>query len=78
MIGGSFSSSSLQQEIGLGQAAKSESVEVFWPASGTRQTLGEVPMDRIIEVTEGQDGWKEVPLPKLTLRGDAAPEHHHP
>jgi hypothetical protein len=76
--GGSFGSSSLQQEIGLGKATKIESVEVFWPASDTRQTLRDVPIDRIIEVTEGRDGWKEVSLPKLTLHGtDGGQEHHH-
>ena len=41
--GGSFGASSLEQEIGLGQAESIESVEVWWPASGTRQRFEDVP-----------------------------------
>ena len=37
--GGSFGASSLQQEIGLGDATAIRAVEVWWPASGTRQRV---------------------------------------
>lgn len=50
--GGSYGGSTLAQEIGLGDATSIKSVEVFWPASGTRQRIENPPLDtrqRIIE-----------------------------
>ena len=52
--GGSFGGSSLQQEIGLGQAESIESLTVVWPGSGTRQTFEDVALNRFYEVTEGE------------------------
>ncbi len=51
--GGSFGASPLAQHIGLGRARRIESVEVSWPASGARQVFTDVPMDRVIEIREG-------------------------
>lgn len=52
--GGSFGSSSLQQEIGLGQARAIRSIEIRWPTKeATVQVLTNVPLDRIIEIREG-------------------------
>ncbi|MEM6793960.1 MAG: CRTAC1 family protein [Acidobacteriota bacterium] len=51
--GGSFGSSSLQQEIGLGGAVALESLEVRWP-SGEVQVLEDLPINRVIEVREGE------------------------
>ncbi len=56
--GGSFGASSLEQEIGLGDAEAIESVEVWWPASGMRQRFEEVPLDAAIEIVEGDDGYR--------------------
>jgi hypothetical protein len=50
--GGSFGASSLVQHVGLGRAERIESVEVFWPASRTRQVFRDVPVDASIEVRE--------------------------
>jgi len=50
--GGSFGASPLAQHIGLGRARRIKSVEVYWPASRTRQVLTDVPLDRVIEVRE--------------------------
>ena len=58
--GGSFGASSLEQEIGLGQAESIESVEIWWPASGTRQTFEDVPLDTAIEIVEGDDRYSVV------------------
>ena len=58
--GGSFGASSLEQEIGLGQAEVIESVEVWWPASGIRQRFEGVPLDRGIEIVEGEDEYRVV------------------
>ena len=53
--GGSFGSSSLQQEVGLGDATSIERIVVRWPASGEIQTFLEVDVDRSYLVLEGTD-----------------------
>ncbi|MCB9897014.1 MAG: CRTAC1 family protein [Planctomycetes bacterium] len=52
--GGSFGSSSLQQEVGCGDATSIAEVEIAWPGSGTRELLHDVPLDRHVTVREGQ------------------------
>jgi hypothetical protein len=61
--GSSFGGSSLRQEIGLGRAERIRRIEIFWPASGTRDVLGELALDRAYVVREGSGR----PVP-LTLR----------
>jgi hypothetical protein len=51
--GGSYGSSSLQEEIGLGDATAIESIEVTWPASGTTQTFRNIAMDLFVKIREG-------------------------
>ncbi len=48
----SFGGNPLLQEIGLGQAAAIQLVEVYWPATDTRQTILNVPMNQRIEISE--------------------------
>ena len=50
--GGSFGSTSLQQEIGLGQARSIRSIEIRWPTSGEVQVIEGPEMDRILEIEE--------------------------
>ena len=50
--GGSFGSSPLRQEFGLGTADSIKSVEVFWPASGKTQTITGLEMDRFYRIKE--------------------------
>jgi hypothetical protein len=50
--GSSFGSANLAPTIGLGASTRIESIEIFWPVSGTRQVLKDVSVDRTIEVTE--------------------------
>ena len=49
--GGSFGSSSLQQEIGLGSAEVVERLEIAWP-SGTRQIFPQVEVNRFLKIVE--------------------------
>ena len=58
--GGSFGASSLEQEMGLGDAEGIESIEVWWPASGIRQRFEDVPLDTAIEIVEGEEGYRVV------------------
>ena len=52
--GGTFGANPLRQEIGLGKAERIELLEVYWPTSDTTQTFRNVPLDRVLEVTEGE------------------------
>jgi hypothetical protein len=65
--GGSFGASSLQQEMGLGAAEKVKALEVWWPTSGTRQVVRDVPANQTIEITEGRDGYRSLERRKITL-----------
>ena len=65
--GGSFGASSLEQEIGLGQADRIVRLEVRWPASGTTQVFDDVPLDTRIEVKEDVDAYTVVPRPPFRL-----------
>ncbi len=51
--GGSFGANPLRQEIGLGQAGSITEVEIFWPASGTRQTFSRLLADHCYQIQEG-------------------------
>lgn len=53
--GGSFGASSLQQEIGLGQAQAVASIEIRWPVrNAPLQVLKGVPLDSIVTIREGE------------------------
>jgi hypothetical protein len=65
--GGSFGGNPLRQAIGLGRAERIDRLEVYWPASDTRQTFGDLPVDRSIEVTEGADAPRPVTLAAAPL-----------
>jgi hypothetical protein len=53
--GGSFGASPLRQEIGLGDARRIESVEIFWPVTGATQTVRGLELDRHYRIREGVD-----------------------
>ena len=50
--GGSFGANPIEQHIGLGSKAKIVSLEVWWPASNTRQRFTRVGVNQFIEVRE--------------------------
>jgi hypothetical protein len=52
--GGSFGSSPLRQEIGLGKAIAVRRIEVRWPQPGERQVFENVGLDRVIKIVEGE------------------------
>jgi hypothetical protein len=52
--GGSFGSSSLRQEIGLGNATAIDRIEVTWPKSGKKQVFENIEMDQAIRIVEGE------------------------
>ena len=67
--GGSFGSSSLQQEIGLGDATAIKSITIRWPGSNTIQKFENVPYDRVWLAVEDQPELKPVTLKKFKLGG---------
>lgn len=65
--GGSFGGSSLQQEIGLGDAVAIREIEVEWPGSGLVERFGDVALDRIYRVREGEGALEPVDQPVVPL-----------
>jgi len=75
--GGSFGASPLQQHIGLGKSAKITDVEVWWPASNTRQNFSRVGVNQFIEVKEFAKNYTKLERKPFRLDGpkrDAAKE----
>ncbi len=50
--GGSFGASPLEQHIGLGKSARILNIEIWWPASNTRQNFPNVAKSQFLEVKE--------------------------
>jgi hypothetical protein len=71
--GGSFGASPLQQHIGLGQSAKIASLEIQWPASGTRQNFLNVGTNQFIGIKEFAKDYTR--LKRVSFRlGNAKPD----
>ncbi len=67
--GGSFGSSSLQQEIGLGKAKAIKEIEIKWPTTGLAQTFQDVKMNQIIKIREGDPKVKQIQSSSFSLSG---------
>jgi hypothetical protein len=65
--GGSFGSSPLRQEIGVGQAKIIDDIEIKWAGSGTVQHFTNVAPNRFLRITEGVDQYQVTHLNKLTF-----------
>ena len=50
--GGSFGANPIQQHIGLGKSARIVQLEVWWPASNSRQSFTNVEKNQFIEIKE--------------------------
>jgi hypothetical protein len=74
--GGSFGSSSLQLEVGIGRARSIDRVEVSWPGSGPTTTYRDLPMDRTVAIREGIADVQLLDVTPLPL-GRATPSHEH-
>jgi hypothetical protein len=77
--GGSFGSSSLQQEVGLGRATELLELEIRWPGSDRRQVVTGLPLDRVVTILEGEPGFEVVESRAIELGGPAGghAEHEH-
>ena len=68
--GGSFGASALEQEIGLGQAQRIESLVVYWPTSDTFQEFRDLPLDTRYEIREGSGDYKVLNVPPFRFESD--------
>lgn len=50
--GGSFGANPIEQHVGLGRKARIVDLDVWWPASNTRQRFTRVGVDQFIEIRE--------------------------
>ena len=75
--GGSFGASPLRQHVGLGKSAKIEKLEVWWPASKTKQTFENVPVNQFLEIREFQKSYISETRRSFQLGGPARRAQHH-
>ena len=66
--GGSFGSSPLRQEIGIGQAKIIDEIEIKWAGSGLVQKFKSVNPKQFLAITEGDDKLQVNKLAKLTFK----------
>jgi hypothetical protein len=67
--GGSFGASPLTQHVGLGKATRIRALEIHWPGSRRTETFEDVPVNRFLQIREGEGSWRERGLPRLRLGG---------
>jgi tetratricopeptide (TPR) repeat protein len=67
--GGSFGASPIEQHIGLGESARIQDLEIWWPASNTIQHFANVEKNRVIEITEGAAVYRTAQRPVVRLGG---------
>jgi hypothetical protein len=62
--GSSFGANPLEVHVGLGDAERVATLEVYWPTSATTQVFHDIPADRYLEITEsrGEPRVRKVPL----------------
>jgi hypothetical protein len=60
--GGSFGSSPMRQEIGLGKATVVRRVEIFWPVTGKTQVVDGLAINQLYHVREDADSAQRVAL----------------
>lgn len=73
--GGSFGSSSLQQEIGLGDATSINRIEIYWPASRKKQKFENIEMNRFYQVIESMDQLVKIERTRFDFPAGSAHSH---
>ena len=70
MPNGSTGQGPAEMLIGLGQVEKIDTLTLRWP-SGKQQTFTDLPVDSILEITEGQPEYASSPLVQPKIEGQA-------
>jgi hypothetical protein len=65
--GGSFGANPIQQHIGLGKSAKIVRLEVWWPASKSRQSFANMEKNDFIEIKEFAKDYTKLPRKQFRL-----------
>lgn len=72
--GGSFGSSSLRREIGIGQATLVDEIEITWSKSRQKQVFKNIRPNQLIKIKEGINTTTTIPLERLDFsRGAKMP-----
>ena len=71
--GGSFGASPLAQHVGLGKSARIVELEIWWPASNTRQTFAGVGKNQFFEIKEFAKDYKKLERHAFRLGGSKRP-----
>lgn len=66
--GGSFGSSPLRQEVGIGQAKTIDEVEIRWAGSNKIQRFKNIAPNQFLKITEGDNKPVPINLAKLTFK----------
>jgi len=66
--GGSFGSSPLRREIGIGQATMIDEITIQWPTSGITQAFKNVKPNQLLKIKEGQEGFEVEAMNKMIFR----------
>ena len=76
--GGSFGSSSLQQEIGLGPAARIDEVRITWPdRDGTVEKFSDLVLNQYYKVVEGRQTAEVIPTRVIPFRDERFEPHQN-
>jgi hypothetical protein len=67
--GGSFGASPFEQHIGLGKSARIANIEVWWPASNTRQKFAGVGKGQFLEIKEFAETYTKLERKSFRLGG---------
>jgi hypothetical protein len=70
---GSFGASPLEQHIGLGKSARIVSLDIWWPASNTRQRFENVDKGQFLEIKESDAKYIKLERITVQLGGKQAP-----
>jgi hypothetical protein len=66
--GGSFGSSPLRKEIGIGKAKMIDELKITWPTSGIVQVFKNIPPCQFLKITEGNDRLEKMNLQRITFK----------
>ena len=69
---GSWGSAPFEQHVGLGRASEISKIEIWWPASNTRQEFTHVAMDEYIQIKEFSQEYTK--LKRKTFRIGSPPD----
>ncbi|MRX40271.1 CRTAC1 family protein [Flavobacterium sp. LC2016-23] len=65
--GGSFGASALRMEIGVGQAAIIDQIEITWPKNQQRKVFKNVQPNQYLKITEGQNNFSKVNIKRTVF-----------